>query len=474
MNLDKQIQSLLCYRYTIPEYICYYIFFGDLIKIRGQMVDFSTELTVIAVMLVFNAGFAAYEMALASVSKARIRHLIEKNAPGSHSAQFMKDRVEASLSLIQLGITLAGAVAAATGGAGINEYIAPLLSARFGLAIGAAEALGIVLFVLPLSFVTIVFGELVPKVFAIENKEFILLTFSPFFRGLYLVVYPVLAVFEQIIKIVIALLNAVLPAKKRYHEKAPLAELRLAAAQARDERAIGKMEEKIVNGAAELARRKVEELLIPLASISYIPATLPLAEALVRAHMDLHTRFPVTKRDGAPEEIIGYINFKDIVNALKMYAPTSEVASITRPIDKIRAGTPAPKALEDMMAKNVHMAVVTNERGEMMGLLTMEDIIGQLVGGPIKDEFDRLPAYLYEAGGGLIAGGGSDMAEVMKKLGLKPEAGNVSLAAWLEKELGRKPRGSELVKTGQMEILVRKTRRNRVSEAFVRRQQDGN
>src|SRR3989338_7234874 len=121
------------------------------------MQDFSTELTVIAVMLVLNAGFAAYEMALASVSKARIRHLAEKNVPGSSSARFMKDRVAASLSLIQLGITLAGAVAAATGGAGINEYIAPLLSAHFTITEGTAEALGIALFVLPLSFLTIVF-----------------------------------------------------------------------------------------------------------------------------------------------------------------------------------------------------------------------------------------------------------------------------------------------------------------------------
>lgn len=437
------------------------------------MHDFSAELTVIAVMLVFNACFAAYEMALASVSKARIRHLAEKAVPGSSSARFMKDRVAASLSLIQLGITLAGAIAAATGGAGINEYIAPLISDHFAMNKGTAEALGIALFVLPLSFFTIVFGELVPKVFAIDNKEFILLTFSPFFRWLYLLFYPVLAVFEAIIKWVITLINAILPAKRQYNEKAGLSELRQAAAQARDESLIGRIEEKIVNAAAALSLRKVEELMIPPSAISYIPATLPLAEALVRAHMDLHTRFPVTKRDGAPEEIIGYINFKDIVNALKMYAPTSDVAGITRPIEKINAGTLAPRALEDMMAKSVHMAVVTGKNGAMLGLLTMEEIINQLVGAPIKDEYDRLPAYLYEAGGGLIAGGGSDMAEVMRKLGFKPETGNITLAAWLEKQIGRSPRGSEVLKIAPIEVLVRKTRRNRVSEAFIRKLPSG-
>lgn len=436
------------------------------------MDGFTTEITVIAAMLVFNAGFAAYEMALASVPKARIRHLKEKNAPGAGSAQFMKDRVEASFSLIQLGITLAGAAAAATGGAGINEYIAPALQARYAFSPGAAEALGIILFVLPLSFVTIIFGELVPKVFAIENKEFVLLTFSPFFRGLYLLFYPLLLVFETIIKAIMAGVNALLPARRQYHEKAPLAELRLAAAQARDERLIGRMEERIVNAAAELSRRKVEDLAIPLSAVSYIPATANLPDALIRAHMDLHTRFPVTRLDGMPEQIIGYINFKDIVNALKMKAPSPDVAGITRPIEKVRAGTAAPKALEEMMGKNVHMALVTDAAGNAAGILTLEDIIGQLVGQQIKDEFDRLPGHLYAAGGGLIAGGGADMAEVMRKLDLKPEAGNITLAAWLEGQLGRAPKGSELVKAGPLELIVRKTRRHRVSEAFIRRTPD--
>ncbi len=429
------------------------------------------DLVVIALMLVFNAGFAAYEMALASVSKARMRHLKEQNVPGSGSAQFMKERMEASLSLIQLGITLAAAAAAATGGAGINEYITPILENRYGLNEALAEGLALGLFVLPLSFVTIIFGELMPKIFAIENKEFILLTFSPFFKGLYLLCYPVVSVFELIVKRMMRATQTMLPDRAQYAEKAALSELRHAAAQARDESLIGKMEERIVNAAAELATRKVEELLIPVSAISYIPSDMSLQEALIRAHMDLHTRFPVTKTDWSAGSVIGYVNFKDIVNALKMRARSPDVAGITRPIEKIRAGTPAPRALEEMITRNVHMALVTDEEGKTLGMLTLEDLIGQLVGGPIKDEYDRLPPHLYAAGGGLIAGGGADMAEIMRKLGLKPDTGNITLAAWLEKQLGRSPRGSESYTGAGIELLVRKTRRHKVSEAFIRKAQ---
>lgn len=433
------------------------------------MDNFYTEIIVIGVMLVFNAGFAAYEMALASVSKARVRHLKETEAPGSSSALFMKERLEASLSLIQLGITLAAAAAAATGGAGITEYISPMLQARYSLAPGAAEAVGIVMFVLPLSFVTIVFGELVPKVFAIENKEFILLSLSPFFRGLYLLFYPLLMIFEFIIKGMMHATRRLFPTRRQYTEKATLSELRHAAAQARDEALIGKMEEKIVNAAAELALRKVDELTIPMDLVSYIPSDMTLADALIRAHMDLHTRFPVTRPGGEAEDVIGYINFKDIVNALKMQAKTHDIAAITRPMDKIHSGTAAPKALEEMIRRNLHMALVTGPGDKVLGIITLEDIIGQLIGGPIKDEFDRLPSHLYEAGGGLIAGGCADMAEIMRHLGMKPEGQNVTLAVWLESQLGRRPKGGEVLVTGGMEFMIRKTRRQRVSEAFVRK-----
>lgn len=436
------------------------------------MGSFSTEIAVIAAMLVFNAAFAAYEMALASVSKARIQHLKEKGAPGAASAHFMKERLEAGLSLIQLGITLAGAVAAATGGAGVNEALSPFIASRFGLAPGTAETLAITLFVLPLSFVTIIFGELVPKIFAIENKEFVLLKLSPAFRALYFACYPLLAVFEAAVKAAMAAANRLMP-KKDWQEKAAISELKLAAAQARAERLIGPLEEKIVNAAAMLSLRTVDELAVPAAAFSYIPITMSLPDALVRAHLDLHTRFPVTRLDGAPGEVVGYVNFKDIVNALKMQAPSADVAGITRPMEKVRAGTPASKALEEMIARNAHMAVVCADDGTVTGLLTVEDITAQLFGARLKDEYDRLPSHLYAAGGGIIAGGAADMAAVMIELGLKPEAGNVQLSAWVERQLGRPPQGSDVVRAGPVEVIVRKTRRHRVSEAFVRKAPGG-
>ncbi len=326
--------------------------------------------------------------------------------------------------------------------------------------------MALTLFVLPLSAITIMFGELVPKVFAIENKELVLLRVSPVMRVLYSVACPVVRAMEKLTKAAVRLASSLLPSSGHREEKASVQEMRAAAAQALEQKLIGPVEERIVSAAAGLSLKKVGDLLIPPPAISHIPITFTLTEALLRAHMDLHTRFPVTAAEGEPENIKGYVNFKDIVTALKMGAQSGTVASITRPIEKIPCGMTASKALEKMTNGNIHMAVITEDGGRVLGLLTLEDIIHQLT-GEISDEYDRLPAHLYPSGDGLIAGGAAKIKDVFRRLHLATPAENDILALWVERRLGRPPKGSEALKIEGLTILVRKTRRHKLLEAYI-------
>jgi putative hemolysin len=156
---------------------------------------FGVELFVMLVIGI-NSVFAAYELGLASVTVARLKLLAQEKRPGAAAALYMKENMEASLAVVQLGITLAGAVAAAVGGAGAEESLAPLLRDRLNLSPGFADFLSIVLVVLPLTAVTIMFGELVPKVFALRNKEAVCLALSPAMRWFSLVVWPAVWLFE--------------------------------------------------------------------------------------------------------------------------------------------------------------------------------------------------------------------------------------------------------------------------------------
>ena len=155
------------------------------------------EFAVIFTMICINCVFAGYEIALASVPLARLQRFAVENRVGAKVALYMKQRMEASLAVVQLGITLVGAIAAAVGGAGAQEKLAPTIMASLSVSEGTSEVLGIIIIVIPLTVVTIMFGELIPKVFALRNAEWVCLTFSPLMRWFSLSVWPAVWLFES-------------------------------------------------------------------------------------------------------------------------------------------------------------------------------------------------------------------------------------------------------------------------------------
>src|SRR5262245_58277195 len=117
--------------------------------------DFSFSLLIVGAMLVINGIFAAYEMALASISRTRLTALVQMKRIGAREALFMKDRMEGSLAMVQLVVTLGGAIAAATGGVGADEYLSPILQSRWGVSPAIAGLLSLVFLIVPLSCLTI-------------------------------------------------------------------------------------------------------------------------------------------------------------------------------------------------------------------------------------------------------------------------------------------------------------------------------
>ena len=427
------------------------------------------EAVVIVVMLAVNAVFAAYEMALASVSRVRLEVLLQTKSRGARCAAYMKDRLEGSLAVIQLGITLAGAIAAATGGATVHDLFSPWLISTFGLSGGVAEFLELVLFVIPLSAVTIVFAELVPKMVGINNKEKVVLALSPAMKAVSAVVYPVVFVFEAVVKKVIRIGHGHWAGDKTPGAHAGLLELRAAASLARASRVIGPMEERIVMAAAQLSVRTAADAMIPVRDISMIPASASLAEALIEAHLHMHTRYPVCTEPGNVQSISGYVMFKDIVIALKVDPAGSGVAGIVRPIRHIPTRMNLAQALTDMIRDRVHIALVTDGTN-VQGLITMEDIVEELV-GDIRDEYDRLPTYLNPIGNGWLAGGGVLIGDLAKAMGGTALAGmdsKMTLADWVERGRELSPRSGDTIQTDGLVVQVRKIKRNRVAEAVVR------
>ncbi len=433
---------------------------------------FTYSLIVIFIMLLLNAVFAAYEMALASVSRARLRGFVHENKRGSQDALFMKERIEGSFAVIQLGITLFGVIAAAVGGAGVDETLAPYLLKHLNISQLAADILSLVVFIIPLSMLAIIFGELVPKNFALKNREWVSLRLSPAMRSLYVVCSPVVSLLEKIVKLITEIGSRKITDLENYNSP-NIHELKIAASVARASRIIGIREEKIVHSAAELSTRPVKEIAIPAEEISTIPVYSSLSEALVKAHMDMHTRFPVSTKEGDPQTITGYINFKDVIYALHANPADPSLKAIVRPMKSFDADTNISVVMEEMMQGALHIGLVQDKSGKILGMVTLEDILEELV-GEILDEYDRLPVYIHPYGNGWVMGGGVPLEKVALVTGIditrlkQQEApGPNTLAQWCRYIKKGEVKGAEAFERCGLIVTVRKFRRKQVLEAFV-------
>jgi len=245
-------------------------------------------------------------------------------------------------------------------------------------------------------------------------------------------------------------------------------EIRALASDARSSDVIGAEEDEIIGRAAGLQRISVRDLMVPRDDISVLSTDMTLEDALVHAHIDAHTRFPLCEH-GLIDSVVGYVNLKELVAILHTNPADPTLRGIARPIHRVQVGTNASALTRVFTKEHVHVAIVVGNTGETLGMVTMEDLVEQLV-GELEDEFDPLPSRIHDLGGKvLMAGGGASISEVLEKAGMKGARASGSVADFLEAKLLRRPkRGDEIALDG-VKIVVRRIRRGRVFEATCTR-----
>lgn len=420
-------------------------------------------------MLLLNGVFAAYELALASCRADRLRFLADQKRRGAAIALRMKERMEGSLAVVQLGITLVGAIAAAVGGANIDAGFATLIASTLGVSSYVAKAIALACFVLPLAAFTIVIGELIPKVLAIKNAEWVCVTLSPLMWAFSLVVYPAVLLFEWITKAMVRLIETILPVRKD-DQQSHLHELRAQVNLLRASQVIGMQEERIILQASRLSSMKVQDIMMPVDDIVMVVADGTLSENLIIAHMDLHTRFPVAVKKGDPQSIIGYVTFKDMVLLAKTHPGNPVIREIVRTITSLSENMTLSDALRRMTNEHHHLALVRDTAGLVVGMIAQEDIFEELL-GDIQDEFDRLPKHISPAGHQLVVGGGVSVGQLRDVL-KRPDIGadlptNTTLNDWLNHGREEPLKGGDMVVVDRIWSQVRKVRRRRITEALL-------
>jgi putative hemolysin len=218
--------------------------------------------------------------------------------------------------------------------------------------------------------------------------------------------------------------------------------------------------------------------MLPAEHITMLGIDSSLEESLIAAHLEMHTRFPVAEHAGDPQSILGYVNFKDLVALMRLSLPhEASLRSILRPMPSLDLDLTLTACLERMIREHTHIALVCNKPGRVVGLITLEDILEELV-GDIQDEYDRLPIHVVPSGQAWVVGGGLSIGRLRELTGIdlaadvaskRPNSGVRNVSEWITNRLQRPARGGDIIETGGLRAVVRKVRRQKVLEAQIGR-----
>lgn len=325
-------------------------------------------LFVIAVCLILNGFFSALEMAFVSVRRSE---LLQRSRAGDHRAEKLlrlRNNPERALSILQIGITLVGSISAAVGASGAIEVLAPKLVEEFGLRRSLAEALVVALVVLPLTYLNVVVGELVPKALALRNAAKISMFGASWLTLMDRIFRPVIAVLEASTKLIIRIF---FPGASQNASNLALTDADNLAARLSDG----------IKGVSHIEKKPIHDFIVPWTATVKISVMHGLEEVMKEVFTSGHTRLPVVNED---ETVRGILHTKEFLSYRE--SGGEDWLSIVRSVVEIDANAKALKAFRSMQEKHSHLAVVYF-KGQILGIVTLEDILEELV-GDIFDEDD--------------------------------------------------------------------------------------
>jgi putative hemolysin len=343
----------------------------------GTIVD----LLIIVLLVLINGVFVAAEIALITIRRSRVEQLVEEGRSGAARVRRLIDEPGHFLAVIQLAITFVGFLASAFAAVSLVAALSGALVA-VGMDSGLAGGASLVLVTVSLSLFTIVFGELVPKTLALAHPERFALTLSRPVGILGRLFGPVVAGLTAITRTITRALGADVTNEAQITAE----ELKLIIERGGEQGVLEAEEEQMINAVIELGERRVHEVMVPRTAIAALPATATFEEATVMIIAAGHSRIPVY--EDSIDHIVGILYAKDLLPFLKSDAVAlPPLQSLLRPPVLVPESLPIDDVLHQLQRRRVHMAIVLDEYGGTAGLVTIEDLLEEIV-GEIQDEYD--------------------------------------------------------------------------------------
>lgn len=418
--------------------------------------DQDTWLTLALVLLFILVGgvFAGTEIALVSLRESQVGRLAKQGRRGARVAAVARDP-NRFLAAVQIGVTVAGFFSAAYGAATLAPDFAPVLE-RTGLPEVAAQNLALVLLTLFIAYLSLVLGELVPKRFALQRSAAVALAVGPVLDRFATLMRPVVWFLSVSTDAVVRLLGGDPTARSEVMTDEELRDLIIAHEGLADD------ERRILHDVFDAGERTMSEVMRPRGEVAFIPATLRLDEARRQVSRLPYSRYPVTGEGF--DDVLGFLHVRDLLDA-----PTDgTVADIMRDILLLPSTNLLLPTLSTMRRAGLHIAVVVDEYGGTDGIVTLEDLVEELI-GDIQDEHDRPGTpQSRESHGVLRLDAGMTIEEFAEHTGIElPDGPYETVAGFVVDRLGRLARTGDTVMVDGSELSVTRTSARRVLSVDV-------
>jgi putative hemolysin len=339
------------------------------------------ELIIIAVLVLINGVFVAAEISLITVRRSRVEQLVEEDRRGARRVQRLIEDPGHFLAVVQLAVTFISFLASGYAAVSLVESLSAFLE-QSGVDRGYAAGISLILVTILLSLFTIVFGELVPKTLALAHPERFALSLSPLVAVVGRVFGPVVRALTAVTRTITRSLGV--DVGREAHITAE--ELKLIIERGGEQGVLEAEEEQMINAVIELGSVRVHEVMVPRIAITGLPATASFEEATDVIIAAGHSRIPVYEE--SIDHVVGILYAKDLLPFLKSDVdPRPALKTLVRAPVLVPESLPVDDVLHQLQRKRVHMAIVLDEYGGTAGLVTIEDLLEEIV-GEIQDEYD--------------------------------------------------------------------------------------
>jgi putative hemolysin len=431
------------------------------------------ELGLVVVLVLLNGLFSATEIALVTLRRSRIQQLIEEGHSSAVRVLRLKENPGRFLAVIQIGINFLGFLASAFAAVSLVDEVAAWFGTFLPVDADAASGLALIVVTVLLTLFTIVFGELVPKQIGLAHGERVAMSTSRLMEVLGTVFAPLVTSLTWITRRISRLFRADVTSDERISSE----ELRLIIEQGGEQGILEAEEEQMIHAVIELGDQRVHEVMVPRIAMSSLAADASFDEAIDRVIDEGHSRIPVY--ESTIDEIVGILYAKDLLPFLKSGAPERPpLRSLLRTPVFVPESMTVDDLLHELQRRKVHLAVVLDEYGGTAGLVTIEDLLEEIV-GEIQDEYDEEEPMIVHLSDDEARVDGraavDDLAELFgAQLSLEDEAEYDTVGGLIYHRIGGIPKPGDQVDVDGLLLTVESTDGRRVSKVLVVRTRDAN